>query len=34
VLLNYELQYWKSYTEANQSIATIKAAVGQENIYE
>ena len=33
-LLNYELQYWKSYTEVNQSIARLKAAVGEENIYE
>ena len=33
-LLNYELQYWKSYTEVNQSIARIQAAVGEENIYE
>ncbi len=33
-LLNYELQHWKSYTEVNQSIARLKAAVGEENIYE
>ena len=33
-LLNYELQYWHSYTEANQSIARLVAAVGEENIYE
>jgi cobalt-zinc-cadmium efflux system outer membrane protein len=33
-LLNYELQYWKSYTEVNQSIARLKAAVGEGNIYE
>jgi cobalt-zinc-cadmium efflux system outer membrane protein len=33
-LFNYELQYWKSYTEAHQAIARIKAAVGMENIYE
>jgi outer membrane protein TolC len=33
-LLNYELQYWKSFTEVNQSVARLKAAVGEENIYE
>ena len=33
-LLNYELQYWQSYTEANQSIARIQAAVGEESIHE
>jgi outer membrane protein TolC len=33
-LLNYELQYWQSFTEANQSIARIVAAVGEENIHE
>lgn len=33
-LLNYELQYWKSYTEINQSLARLQAAVGEENIYE
>lgn len=33
-LLNYELQYWKSYTEVNQSIARLKSTVGEENIYE
>jgi outer membrane protein TolC len=33
-LFNYELQYWQSYTEAHQAIARIKAAVGEENIYE
>jgi outer membrane protein TolC len=33
-LLNYELQYWRSYTEANQSIARLQAAVGEENIHE
>lgn len=31
---NYELQYWKSYTEANQALATLQAAVGEESIYE
>lgn len=33
-LFNYELQYWKAFTEINQSIARLKAAVGEENIYE
>ncbi len=33
-LLNYELQYWKAYTEVNQSIARLEAAVGEENVYE
>ena len=33
-LFNYELQYWKSYIEVNQSIARLKGAVGEENIYE
>ncbi|MEH6581592.1 MAG: TolC family protein [Halioglobus sp.] len=33
-LLNYELQYWKAFTEVNQSLARLRAAVGEENIYE
>lgn len=33
-LLNYELQYWEVYTEANQSVARLVAAVGEETIYE
>ena len=33
-LLNYELLYWKSYTEAKQSLASLEAVVGKENIYE
>ncbi|MCB1702112.1 MAG: TolC family protein [Pseudomonadales bacterium] len=33
-LLNYELQYWKAFTEINQSVARLAAAVGEENIYE
>lgn len=33
-LFNYELQYWKSYTEANQALARLQAAVGEESIYE
>jgi outer membrane protein TolC len=33
-LLNYELQYWKAFTEINQSVARLSAAVGEDNIYE
>tara|TARA_R110002049_G_scaffold189977_3_gene358597 strand:+ start:2182 stop:3453 length:1272 start_codon:yes stop_codon:yes gene_type:complete len=33
-LLNYELLYWKAFTEINQSVARLEAAVGEENIYE
>ena len=33
-LLNYELQYWKAFTEIHQSEARLSAAVGGENIYE
>lgn len=33
-LLNYELQYWKSLSEAKQALAKIQAAVGEESIYE
>ena len=33
-LFSYELQYWKSYSEVHQSIARLKSAVGEENIYE
>jgi cobalt-zinc-cadmium efflux system outer membrane protein len=33
-LLEYETQYWKAFTEANQSLAQLSAAVGQEEIYE
>tara|TARA_R110002124_G_scaffold14345_7_gene64095 strand:+ start:306 stop:1658 length:1353 start_codon:yes stop_codon:yes gene_type:complete len=33
-LLNYELLYWKAFTEISQSAARIRAAVGEENIYE
>ena len=33
-LINYELQYWKAFTEVNQSLARLRAAVGEENIYE
>lgn len=33
-LFNYQLQNWKAFTEVNQSISRLKAAVGGENIYE
>lgn len=33
-LFNYELQFWKSFTEANQALARLQAAVGEESIYE
>ncbi|MBL4621233.1 MAG: TolC family protein [Immundisolibacteraceae bacterium] len=31
---NYELSYWRALVEANQALAQIVAAVGEENIYE
>lgn len=33
-LFNYELQYWKALSEANQALARLQAAVGEESIYE
>ncbi len=33
-LLNYENQYWKSLTAANQALARLAAAVGEEAVYE
>ena len=33
-LLNYEVQYWKALTEANQALARLAAAVGEEGTYE
>lgn len=33
-LFNYEMQYWNAFTEANQSLAQLTAAVGKEEIYE
>ncbi len=33
-LLNNELQYWQAFTEANQALAQLTAAVGKEKIYE
>jgi cobalt-zinc-cadmium efflux system outer membrane protein len=33
-LFEYETQYWKAFTEANQSLAQLNAAVGREEIYE
>ena len=32
-LFNYQLQYWQALTEANQALAELVAAVGEENIY-
>jgi outer membrane protein TolC len=34
ILSEYETQYWKAFTEANQSLAQLNAAVGEEGIYE
>jgi outer membrane protein TolC len=33
-LYNYETDYWKTVALANQALASLKAAVGEENIYE
>jgi outer membrane protein, heavy metal efflux system len=33
-LFNYEMQYWNAFAEANQSLATLTASVGKEEIYE
>ncbi len=33
-LYNYETRYWKSLSSANQAIARLNAAVGEENVYE
>ena len=33
-LFEYETQYWKAFTEANQFLAQLNAAVGEEEIYE
>lgn len=33
-LLNYELQYWRAFVEAKQSLARLEAAVGEVTIYE
>lgn len=33
-LFEYETQYWKAFTEANQSLAELSAAVGTEEIYD
>lgn len=33
-LLNHELQYWNAFTEANQALAKLTAAIGKEEIYE
>jgi outer membrane protein TolC len=33
-LFNYQLQYWQALAEANQALAQLVAAVGEESIYE
>ncbi len=33
-LFEYETQYWKAFTEANQFLAQLSAAVGEEKVYE
>lgn len=33
-LFNYETQYWRVLSEANQSLAQLEAAVGEDSIYE
>ena len=33
-LLDYELNYWKSFAEANQALSRLQATVGKESIYE
>lgn len=33
-LFNYETQYWKAFSEANQALAQLSAMVGKEEIYE
>jgi len=33
-LFEYETQYWKAFTEANQFLAQLTAAVGKEEVYE
>jgi outer membrane protein, heavy metal efflux system len=33
-LYNYEIQYWKALSEANQTLAQLTAVVGKEDIYE
>jgi len=33
-LFNYELQYWKTLSEAKQALSSLEAAVGEDTIYE
>lgn len=33
-LFNYELQFWQSVSQSNQALASLKASIGKENIYE
>ena len=34
MLLNYQLLYWNSYTEAKQALARLESVVGKETLYE
>jgi len=34
VQFEYEIQYWKAFTDAQQALAQLSAAVGQDDIYE
>ncbi len=34
MLYNYETQYWKALSTANQALARLVAAMGEENVYE
>lgn len=34
ILFEYETQYWKAFTEAQQALAQLSANVGEDNIYE
>lgn len=33
-LFNYQLQYWKAFSDARQALARLEAAVGEDSIYE
>ncbi|RLA11131.1 MAG: transporter, partial [Gammaproteobacteria bacterium] len=33
-LFTYQLRYWQALSEANQALARLMAAAGEENIYE
>jgi outer membrane protein TolC len=34
IQFEYEIQYWKALTDAQQALAQLSAAVGQDDIYE